>query len=61
MDKRLNVRIGYEVTTIDGDKFCDCTLNYYNMDREKLNVVEHALIFGLLAQLNEAGKAALKK
>ena len=61
MDEKLNVTIGYEVKTVDGEAFCDCTLRYYNMGRDKLNVVEHALIFGLLAKLNEAGKAALAK
>jgi len=57
--EKLNVTIGYEVKTASGEPFCDCTLRYYNMSREGLNVVEKALIFGFLGQLNEAGKQAL--
>ena len=60
MDEKLNVTIGYEVKTVDGKKFFDATLNYYDMGRDKLVVVEEALI-GCLTQLNEAGKAALAK
>ena len=59
--EKLNVTVAYDVKTSAGEPFCDCTLRYYGLDREKLNVVEHALIFGFLGELNTVAKEALAK
>ena len=57
--EKLNVTIGYDVKTAAGEPFCDCTLRYYGLDRGDLNVVEHALVFGFLGELNAVAKEQL--
>ena len=58
MDKKLNVTIRHEVKTVDGEPFFDLEMNYYNMGRDKLVVVEGEMV-NMLVKLNEIGKAAV--
>lgn len=50
---RVNVKLSLNVTTADGQPFCDGTLNYYNMGTDRLLALEAAMMTAGL-QLNAA-------
>ncbi len=50
-----NVSIKAEVTDVNGDKFADISINYYNVPREGVIAVEEKLI-GLQSGLLDVAK-----
>jgi hypothetical protein len=54
MDK-FNATITFDIKTVDGKKFCDCTLNYYDMGYPAMALVEGAFI-NALVELNNVAK-----